>query len=100
MLRKQFCLRSITRLCHTCQVPERSSRHQDPESFAGTAYQVFEEVIRKGVEKTDGKNPAAVELGRMGGLKGGKARAASLSAEERSEIAKKAAMARWSRDRS
>jgi hypothetical protein len=44
------------------------------------------------------KNPAAVELGRMGGLKGGKARAAKLSAEERSDIAKKAAAARWKRD--
>lgn len=41
------------------------------------------------------KNPAAVELGRLGGLKGGKARAESLSAKERSEIAKKAAEKRW-----
>lgn len=41
------------------------------------------------------KNPAAVALGRLGGLKGGKARAKSLSAKERSEIAKKAAKARW-----
>ena len=43
----------------------------------------------------EGKNPAAVMLGRLGGLKGGKARAASLSAEQRSEIAKRAAMIRW-----
>jgi hypothetical protein len=41
------------------------------------------------------KNPAAVALGRLGGLKGGKARAASLSAQKRSEIAKKAAKSRW-----
>jgi hypothetical protein len=41
------------------------------------------------------KNPAAVELGRLGGLKGGKSRANKLSAEERSAIAKKAAAARW-----
>lgn len=41
------------------------------------------------------KNPAAVELGRLGGLKGGKARAEKLSAKKRSEIAKKAASARW-----
>ena len=41
------------------------------------------------------KNPAAVALGRLGGLKGGKARAAKLSPEERKEIAKKAANARW-----
>lgn len=43
----------------------------------------------------DGKNPAAVELGRKGGLKGGNARAAKMSAKERSEAARKAAEARW-----
>jgi len=43
----------------------------------------------------DGKNPAAVYLGRLGGLKGGKARAQKLSADERKEIARKAAQARW-----
>ena len=42
-----------------------------------------------------GKDPAAVALGRKGGLKGGAARAKKLTAEERSEIAKKAAAARW-----
>ncbi len=41
------------------------------------------------------KNPAAVTLGRLGGLKGGKARADKLSAKKRSEIAKRAAQARW-----
>ena len=45
------------------------------------------------------KNPAAVSLGRRGGLKGGNARAASLSPEERSSIAKRAAEARWKRKR-
>jgi hypothetical protein len=42
------------------------------------------------------KNPAAVALGRLGGLKGGKARAKKLSAKKRTEIAQKAAKARWS----
>ena len=42
------------------------------------------------------KNPAAVALGRIGGLKGGKARAEALSPAQRSKIAKKAAAARWS----
>jgi len=41
------------------------------------------------------KNPAAVALGRLGGLKGGKARAEALSKKRKSEIAKKAAKARW-----
>jgi hypothetical protein len=43
----------------------------------------------------EGKDAAAVELGRKGGLKGGKARAASLTPEQRSAIAKKAASKRW-----
>ena len=42
-----------------------------------------------------GKNPAAVALGRLGGLKGGKARAEKLTPEQRKEIARKAARARW-----
>lgn len=41
------------------------------------------------------KNPAAVALGRLGGQKGGKARAEKLTKEQRSEIAQKAAAARW-----
>ncbi len=45
----------------------------------------------------EGKNPAAVALGRLGGLKGGKARAKKLSAKKRTHIARKAAKARWSR---
>lgn len=43
------------------------------------------------------KDAASVELGRLGGLIGGKARAAKLSPERRSEIARKAAEARWSK---
>ena len=46
----------------------------------------------------EGKNMAAVELGRLGGLKGGKARANSLTAKERKEIATKAAQTRWKRE--
>jgi hypothetical protein len=43
----------------------------------------------------EGKNPNAVALGRLGGLKGGKARFAKLTPEERKEIAQKAARTRW-----
>lgn len=49
-------------------------------------------------EPEDSRDPLAVELGRRGGLKGGKARAEKLTSEQRIEIAKKAAAARW-RDR-
>jgi len=45
------------------------------------------------------KNPAAVMLGRLGGLKGGYARAAKLTAEERSESARNAVQARWEKAR-
>ncbi len=46
-------------------------------------------------EPIPAKNPAAVALGRLGGAKGGKARAAALSKRKRQQIAKKAAEARW-----
>ncbi len=54
--------------------------------------------IQKSVEQSapPEKNPAAVALGRLGGLKGGKARAEKLSPKRRSLIAKRAAEARWS----
>lgn len=45
----------------------------------------------------EGKDPAAVARGRKGGLKGGKARAKNMTAKERSEAARKAIQARWSR---
>ena len=47
------------------------------------------------VPTDDGKNPHAVALGRLGGLKGGNARAKALSAVKRSQIAKSAAKKRW-----
>ncbi len=55
-------------------------------------------VVREATEKHDPerpKNPAAVALGRLGASKGGKARAAKLSAKRRAAIARKAAQARW-----
>ena len=52
-----------------------------------------------GEMQSEGKNPAAVALGRLGGLKGGKARAEKLSTQKRSAIAKQGARARWGRTR-
>ena len=51
-------------------------------------------------EEQPEKNPSAVALGRLGGLKGGKARASKLTAKQRKEIAKKAAAKRWGNDHS
>ena len=77
-----------------------------PESDVNvTAFQVLQAVTGESAislkgktakkSPTPAKNPAAVALGHLGGLKGGKARAESLSAKKRSQIAKAAAMARW-----
>lgn len=76
-------------------VPERSrKRPRDPNQLA----KLIVDIATGEVEEPDpdeGKNPAAVELGRKGGLKGGKARAEKMTAEQRSEAAKHAARARW-----
>ena len=66
------------------------------------AHQVYLEIIGEAPtpEPEREKNPAAVARGQLGGIKGGHARAAKMTAEERSESAKKAAQARWSRDSS
>ena len=56
-------------------------------------------VIQPSPPKTE-KNPAAVALGHLGGLKGGKARAEKLSAKKRREIAKQAAQSRWANRKS
>jgi hypothetical protein len=59
---------------------------------------IFEAVQAGDVLRTDdGKDALAVALGRRGGLKGGKARAAALSSKRRREIAKKAATVRWAK---
>lgn len=56
------------------------------------------EAIEPEIEDS-GKDPAAVALGRKGGLKGGKARAANLTEEQLSEIGKAGAKARWNKDK-
>ena len=79
-------------------MPTRSSKDHD---FTKSALRAVEQTIG---EQWDGsplakltKNPAAVALGKLGGAKGGAARAAALSPRKRSAIAKKAAQARWKR---
>ena len=69
-------------------MPNRTSITDDPNVAAFRGVQAL-------IEQSEGKNPAAVTLGRLGGLKGGKARAKKLSAKKRSAIAKQGARARW-----
>lgn len=75
-----------------------STTKSDPNVTAFEGMQKLLEILDpEAVEanKPKEKNPAAVALGKLGGKKGGKARAAKLSKKRRSEIAKKAAKARW-----
>jgi hypothetical protein len=97
-------------------MPKRSSKPKKQKDTQQLARSVLDAIVPEGRRKTgrkpfsiaasaaggtepteSGKNPAAVALGRLGGKKGGIARAKKLTAERRSAIAKKAAAKRWSR---
>ena len=75
----------------------RKKRPRDPAQLAKLVVDIAtgEAEDRGPTPEEQGKDPAAVALGRKGGLKGGKARAASLSAKQRQASAKRAAAARW-----
>jgi len=80
-------------------MPNRSRKPRLPDPNL-TAISIVEAVtgetlVEKPTPPPDGKDPAAVALGRKGGLVGGKARAAKMTAKQRSASAKKAALARW-----
>ena len=70
-------------------MPKRSSKKQSDQP------QPTDAAPAQASEQPTEKNPAAVALGRLGGKKGGEARAKKLTKEQRSEIARKAAEARW-----
>lgn len=85
-------------------MPSRSSKPKrtgTPHDFATIARRVVEQAIGETLDgqplpdKEAGKNPAAVALGKLGGAKGGKMRAANLTAARRRQIARDAAAARW-----
>jgi len=74
-------------------MPKRSSK---PRDLNRLAVAIVQEATGEVPQEPPGdKNPHAVALGRLGGMKGGKARAAKLTAEQRREIARRAAEARW-----
>jgi len=83
-------------------MPRKKKRDHD---FSVTAFRVVQEATgqtnQEPLEQTkvEGKNPHAVALGRLGGLKGGKARFEKLTPEQRKEIARKAAQSRWSKEK-
>jgi hypothetical protein len=79
-------------------VPDRSrKRPRDPNQLGKL---IVDLAIGEAQEPDpdEGKDPAAVALGRKGGLKGGKARASKLTAQQRSDAARRAAQARWSKE--
>jgi|GEM_PF-808592 len=79
--------------------PAKKPRLPDPNTFAFGIVQAItgEPPLAPQAEYKPKKNPAAVELGRLGGAKGGKARAAKMTKKQRTTAAKKAAAARWSK---
>jgi hypothetical protein len=75
---------------------QKRSRPRDVNQLAKLVADVATGAVQKsGPPEIVEKNPAAVALGRLGGLKGGKARAKNLSKKKLSEIGKKGAGARW-----
>lgn len=77
-------------------MPERP-RKKKPADLNQLASAIVDEATGNAPDPDEGKNPAAVALGRLGGQKGGKARMAKLTAEERRAMAKSAAAKRWGR---
>ncbi len=84
--------------CEAMHDRSRKRRPRDPNQLAKLVVDIATGAVEDRRITAQVKDPAAAELGRRGGLKGGKARAAALSAEQRSAIASKAARARWRRD--
>ena len=77
-------------------MPKRSSSAKKPRDVNQLARSVMDRIEQIAEEYPPGKDPLAVALGRRGGLKGGRARMDSLTAEQRQKLALKAAKARWS----
>lgn len=83
-------------MCILRVMPDRSrKRPTDPNELARRIVDEATGAAPKVEPPT--KDPAAVALGRRGGLKGGRARAEKMTAEERAESARKAAQARWAK---
>ena len=78
--------------CQLC-MPKRSSKGRKDLNVLAT--RIVAQATGDAPPADEGKNPAAVALDRLGGLKGGKARAKKLSAKRLSEIARTAARIRW-----
>lgn len=86
-------------ICMEKKPQQKKKRPADLNKLASSIVQDATNDQSDNTTPTDnGKNPHAVALGRLGGIKGGKARAKKLTKEQRSEIARKAATARWNKN--
>jgi hypothetical protein len=81
-------------------MPKRSSKPDFAQNALRVLEQTIQEELSKPVPLSKEKNPAAVSLGKLGGLKGGRARAEKLTPNQRKAIARKAANTRWSKSAS
>jgi len=77
---------------------KRTPRPRDPNQLAKLIADIATGTVPDSLVLDDGRDLAAVMMGRKGGLKGGKARAEALSPERRREIAQLAAAARWGKN--
>ena len=90
-------------MAYTSGMPKRSRKKKSEPDFNQLARKVVDQATGAAPKKRPAKkaerakDPAAVSLGRKGGLKGGPARAKKLTKEQLSESARKAARARWSK---
>ncbi len=86
-------------LCHIPSMAKNPKRPRDTNQLAKLMVDILTGQVedRQPMPEEQGKDPAAVALGRKGGLIGGKARAAKLSQAERIESARRAAKTRWSK---
>lgn len=94
-----------TRSSKAKSAPKKRPGTSRDHDFMTVARRVVEQAIGEQIDGSplpdpdEGKNPAAVALGKLGGAKGGRARAKALSPAKRKAIAKKAAATRWAKGR-
>jgi hypothetical protein len=106
-MKKMICTAGAADPATYCTTEEGQRFHPfnaAPAHWGADANQAAFRIVQQATAEPDyeprtppAKNPAAVALGRLGGKKGGTARAAKLTPEQRKEIARKAALARWAK---
>ncbi|MCG2776616.1 MAG: hypothetical protein L6406_13140 [Desulfobacterales bacterium] len=90
----------LDRTCYALFMVKQSKKKKRPTDLNLLAASIVEDATNDNpTDEPSTKNPAAVALGRLGGLKGGPARAKKLTPEQRKKIARKAARSRWAKSK-